>query len=71
MGLRIMDKTPFGYLSDPRSDKEVADDYVVADKDGLTEEGRIALQKRLKELIIKERERLRKRADVFWDTRDR
>lgn len=58
--------TPFSYLYDPRSDEEVANDYVV--RDGiheLTEEGKINLQAALRKLLIKDRVRFRERAENY------
>lgn len=56
--------TPFSYLYDPRPDEEVANDYIISDEVyGLTEEGRSNLQAALRKLLIKDRVRLRERAE--------
>jgi hypothetical protein len=57
--------SPLGYLYDPRSDEEVAADYVIWRKPYLTDEENDKLQDSLRQLLIRDRQRLRKKAEVW------
>lgn len=57
--------SPFSYLYDPRSDEEVAADYKIRDIPELTEQGKEDLQNRLRELLIKDRQRFRKKFEEW------
>lgn len=59
--------SPFGYLYDPRSDEEVANDYVISRKPYLTDEENDKLQDSLRQLLIRDRKRLRERAEVWLE----
>lgn len=57
--------SPFGYLYDPRSDEEVANGYEIARKPYLTDKENDELQDSLRQLLIRDRQRLRKRVEVW------
>jgi hypothetical protein len=57
--------SPFGHLYDPRSDEEVAADYVIWRKPYLTDEENDKLQDSLRQLLIRDRQRFRKKAEVW------
>jgi hypothetical protein len=57
--------SPFGYLYDPRSDEEVAASYEIARKPYLTDEENDKLQDSLRQLLIRDRQRFRERAEVW------
>ena len=60
-------ESPFAYLYDPRSDEEVANDYVIYRKPYLTEEQNDNLQNSLRALLIKDRQRLRERCKPWTE----
>ena len=57
--------SPFGYLYDPRSDEEVAKDYEIYRKPYLTDKENDELQDILRQLLIRDRQRFRERAEVW------
>lgn len=59
--------SPFGYLYDPRSDEEVAKGYEIYRKPYLTNEENDKLQESLRQLLIRDRKRLRERAEVWLE----
>ena len=57
--------SPFGYLYDPRSDEEVANGYEIARKPYLTDKENDELQDSLRQLLIRDRQRFRERAEAW------
>jgi hypothetical protein len=63
--------SPFGYLYDPRSDEEVAKNYEIYRKPYLTDEENDKLQDSLRQLLIRDRQRFRERAEVWLNMKTR